>query len=144
MFILELLISSTPEKVFAALTSNVDKWWTTSVSPASAVGEVLVAKFENDTCWEMQVTSIEKNSLVIWKVVKAFHNLDFLAQKDEWENTEIKWQIIPKKNGVLVKFYHKGLSPHLECYDICSSGWGYFLASLKDFLETGKGRPYIS
>lgn len=31
---------------------------------------------------------------------------------------------------------------HFECYDLCSDGWQYFLGSLQQLIETGRGTPY--
>ena len=40
-----------------------------------------------------------------------------------------------------VEFRHIGLRPALECFDQCRAGWGHFMPSLHQFLETGDGRP---
>lgn len=37
---------------------------------------------------------------------------------------------------------HEGFKPALECNKICEAGWGYFLGSLKNYVETGNGSPY--
>ncbi|MDQ2874979.1 MAG: hypothetical protein M3Y33_09385 [Actinomycetota bacterium] len=39
-------------------------------------------------------------------------------------------------------FRHEGLSPQLECYDMCRAGWDQYLPSLRDYLETGTGTPF--
>ena len=36
-----------------------------------------------------------------------------------------------------------GLTPQLLCYDICEAGWDmFFLHSLKQYLDTGRGKPH--
>ena len=64
-------------------------------------------------------------------------------KKDEWVGTQIVWQIEESSTGSKIKFMHKGLVPMLDCYEVCKGGWGYFLGSLKNYLETGMGTPYI-
>lgn len=55
---------------------------------------------------------------------------------DKW------WNIVKYETGSKVIFTHQGLVPELECFDVCQTGWDYFLGSLKDYLETGKGNPF--
>ena len=40
-------------------------------------------------------------------------------------------------------FEHIGLVPALECYDLCSNCWSYFLGSLQQLVETGRGTPWV-
>jgi hypothetical protein len=70
------------------------------------------------------------------------HNLGSLSKKDGWRGTTIKWEIVAIETGSKVTLTHQGLILKLECYDICQAGWNFFLGSLKDYLETGKGNPY--
>ena len=44
--------------------------------------------------------------------------------------------------GCDVRFLHEGLSPRLECYEACRTGWDQYLPSLRDYIETGTGNPY--
>jgi hypothetical protein len=41
-------------------------------------------------------------------------------------------------------FRHYGLSEGLECIDICTRSWNHYMASLRDYLEVGRGSPYGS
>jgi hypothetical protein len=43
--------------------------------------------------------------------------------------------------GAALQFRHIGLRPALECFDQCRAGWGHFMPSLAQFLDTGEGRP---
>lgn len=138
----EIKISATPEAVFRALTSQIDQWWTESSNKAGQIGDKLVVRFEKTTCWQMIVTEASNNQLLVWQVLEAHHDLDNIAEKDEWKGTTIRWEISATNVGSKLMLIHQGLVPELQCYDICQSGWDYFLGSLKRFLETGKGHPY--
>ncbi len=62
--------------------------------------------------------------------------------KEEWLNTELVWTFKENGSEVEVSFVHNGLTPELNCYKICESGWNFFIStSLKNYLETGQGNP---
>ncbi len=66
-----------------------------------------------------------------------------LGRKDEWVGTRLVFQITPAGEGrTQLDFEHVGLVSAFECYDLCSNGWHYFLDSLQQFVETGRGTPY--
>ncbi len=45
---------------------------------------------------------------------------------------------------IQLSFVHKGLTPDLNCYEICDAGWTHFIInSLKQYLETGTGNPNL-
>ena len=138
----EILISAKPESVYRAITMDIDKWWTELSNQAWQVGDQLVVRFEETTSWVMTISEAIQNRSLVWKVVRANHDLDGLTIKDEWKGTNIKWKILENEVGSKVILTHQGLVPKLECFEICQAGWGYFLGSLKNYLETGKGSPY--
>ena len=138
----EILISAEPESVYNAITKDIDKWWTELSNQALQVGDQLTVRFEKTTSWVMTVSEAFPNRSLIWKVSEANHDLEGITTKDEWKGTTIKWKIVGNETGSKVTFTHEGLVPALECYEICEAGWGYFLGSLKNYLETGNGYPY--
>jgi len=138
----EFLISAKPESVYKAITEDIDKWWTELSNQALQVGDQLVVRFEKTTSWEMKVSEAFPNRSLVWKVAEANHDLEGIRRKDEWKGTIIKWKIVANETGSKVTLIHQGLVPALECYEICQARWAYFLGSLKNYLETGKGYPY--
>jgi uncharacterized protein YndB with AHSA1/START domain len=138
----EIQISVKPESVYKAITKDIDKWWTELSNQALRVGDQLVVRFEKTTSWVITVSEAFPNRFLVWKVAEANHDLEGIRKKDEWKGTTIKWQIGVNETGSKVTLTHQGLVPTLECYETCQAGWGYFLESLKQYLETGKGYPY--
>jgi uncharacterized protein YndB with AHSA1/START domain len=138
----EILISARPESVYKAITNEIDKWWTVLSNRALQVGDRLVVRFEKTTSWVMTVSQAIPNRSLAWNVAEANHDLECITRKDEWKETNIIWKIAGNETESTVTLTHQGLIPSLECYEICQSGWGYFLGSLKNYLETGKGYPY--
>ncbi len=138
----ELLVSARPELVFNAITKEIDKWWTTSSNKASKVGDELTVRFGERTYKVMKVTKAIHSESISWEVTEANIDHEGFSKTDEWVGTTINWKIEQSPNGSRVLFLHEGLVPTFECYKACQGGWNYFLESLKDFLDTGKGNPY--
>jgi len=65
-----------------------------------------------------------------------------VKDKSEWIGTDIVFKISKKGNKTELQFFHEGLVPEYECYDMCSNAWGsYITSSLKNLITTGKGQP---
>ena len=60
----------------------------------------------------------------------------------EWAGTTIVFELAPADGGSELRFRHVGLTPQLECFDMCHEGWTHYLASLVAYVDTGEGHPY--
>ncbi|MBS1496134.1 MAG: hypothetical protein JSU03_14340 [Bacteroidetes bacterium] len=78
----------------------------------------------------------------MWIVTDSLIDLPALKNKTEWINTKIVWEIADRSNFTTLKLTHFGLTPQVECYEICIAGWGQFTNSLTDFINTGVGKPF--
>ncbi|HEY6985887.1 MAG TPA: SRPBCC domain-containing protein [Rhodanobacteraceae bacterium] len=139
-----LVINADPAAVYAAIstTDGLRGWWTPDCSTDTHVGGIARFHF-GDTHKDMRIERLDANREVHWLCTRAFIAIDTLARKDEWVGTEIVFRLTPTVDGkTRVDFEHIGLEPALECYDRCNSGWNYFLASLQQFVETGRGTPW--
>ncbi|MEU6180141.1 hypothetical protein [Streptomyces coeruleorubidus] len=58
----------------------------------------------------------------------------------EWVGTEIDWNLSRRDDYTIVLFKHEGWREPVEFMHHCSTKWATFLMSLKDFVETGRGR----
>ena len=127
---------------FNAVASELDKWWGKVDNPASKKGDEFTISF-GKTKWKFLITEFSPYNQIYWKCIEAEHVVEGLSNiKEEWLDTELVWTF--RKNGdeLEVSFVHKGLTPELNCYNICESGWNYFIStSLKNYLETGQGNP---
>ncbi len=75
---------------------------------------------------------------VVWHVVDA--HLEGPEDPNEWTGTEISFEITRMEDGTEVRFSHLGLVPDFECFDACSSAWGFYVnGSLKRLITTGEG-----
>lgn len=139
-----IIVSTTKEQVFDAVTTGISNWWGNSKSTITKVGDKFSIFFEEGTEWQFEATVLDKLNEVRWKCIYANHSFSKLKGiKEEWLNSEIVFVFTDlDQNTIELTFEHKGLTPELNCYEICDAGWTYFIVtSLKQYLETGKGSP---
>ncbi|QSX41534.1 SRPBCC family protein [Shewanella cyperi] len=139
-----LLISAPASDVYAALTTQrgISDWWTTSCEVGTGIGDLITIRF-GETFKVMRIESLRPQSEVRWNVIDAQLVVPGLTRTKEWIGTTIVFQLAsPSESTTRLALEHQGLTQQIECFDICSQGWGHFLASLKSYIETGKGMPY--
>jgi len=130
-----LSIAATPEAVLAALstTEAVSSWWGRATGSAD-VGGTLVVSFMGG------------RQRIVMEVEPAFENRVVWAVKEcpltpDWIGTTIFFDVAEAGAGAMLYFRHQGLTPELECFDMCHAGWTHFIASLVSYAETGVGQP---
>lgn len=135
-----IIVSSSPEVVFAALTTGIASWWSEDYSGAAAkVNDEFTVKFQGKNLINMRVTEIVPNKKIVWTCVNFYIDVDApIEDRSEWIGTKVFWEISPSK----VDFLHEGLTPAFECYTFCESGWNHFLGSLQEMLNGGEAKPY--
>ena len=140
-----LVINAEPSAVYAAIATQegLRAWWTPTCTADSHAGGKAHFEFGR-TRKDMSIEQLDVNRGVRWFVTDAYINVESLAKKSEWAGTEIAFRLTPTIDGkTRLDFEHVGLAPALECYDLCSSGWNHFLASLQQLVETGRGTPWV-
>ena len=140
-------VSASPEKVYQALTTGYDHWWTTTGGKSfNHVGDQIKFTFlPNTSYWTMEAKTLTPNKLVALECVDAFHIIMAKpnASQTEWLGTTMVWDIKAEGDKTTVHFTHHGLTPDLHCYDVCETGWDmFFVESLKAYLNTGVGSPH--
>ena len=126
--------ASDPNAVFAALTDidALTAWWVPAAGGASA-GDTL-RFLMGDSEVVMRVDEAAAPSTVRWSVLVCEPEAD-------WVGTSITFEIAPAGTGSELSFRHDGLTPQLPCFDRCHAGWTYYLASLVDHVDHGRGTP---
>jgi len=116
------------EKVYKTLTTveGNQAWWDSHATGDAAHGGILTF-FKHD--FRVETTP---NQRVRWTCVKG---------SPEWTNTEVSFDLVYKQDQTFVLFKHSGWAEPVEFMHHCSTKWATFLLSLKQLLETGKGRP---
>lgn len=133
----ELTVEATPENVYNAITrqDELAQWWTNHVTAEPKVGSIAEFRFENGAVvFQIEIAELDAAKKVHWIVRHAMPN---------WDGTTITWELAPVKNGTKLLFGHHGFVAADAGYEQTRAGWEHFLGSLKSYLETGKGTPYV-
>ncbi|MBX3605979.1 MAG: SRPBCC domain-containing protein [Piscinibacter sp.] len=132
-------IKAPAAQVYAALATvdGLADWWTTATSGRSAVGEVLSFRFSTETGeeiggFDMDVLELVPEQKVRWRVK---------AGPPEWVGTDIEFSLSRQDAHTIVLFGHRQWREEVEFFAHCSTKWATFLLSLRDLVETGRGRP---
>jgi uncharacterized protein YndB with AHSA1/START domain len=133
----EVTIEVAPENVFHAITTpdGITGWWANQVTAEPKAGSLTEIRFDNGEVMQMEVAKCEVGEQLHWVVRHA--------PQPEWEGTRITWDLAPASKGTKLLFGHRGFPPSDTGYEQTAAGWQYFLHSLKSYLETGKGTPYV-
>jgi len=132
-------IKSSVSQVYKALISpeGLAHWWTEEVLGESQVGGKMVFRFRTKSGellgeMVMEVHELNEDENVRWRCLEG---------PSEWVGTDITFQLSEQDNQTIVLFGHRNWSEAVEATYHCSMKWATFLLSLREFLETGKGRP---
>jgi uncharacterized protein YndB with AHSA1/START domain len=128
-------LAASPDCVLAALRTPeaVAGWWGPTIGSLTEGGTFSV-DFGGPRRIDMVATVVAPGR-VEWQVEAAPHT-------PEWDGTTIVFELAPAGKGTTVRFRHIGLTPQLECFDMCHSGWTHYLASFVAYVEGGEGQPY--
>jgi len=132
----EIHINAAPKEVYHAVTDvkKLSHWWTTDIRGKSAVGEKLEFWFYGQLSAEMVVTALKADELVQWRVAER--------SIPDWVNTEIEFKIFREGDQTILHLRHSKWREDAKMFPECSMHWAIYLLSLKEFVETGRGRPH--
>jgi len=132
----ELMVNASPEQLYKAITDTkkLAHWWTIDVRGESCVGRNLEFWFSGYCGSVMEVTALDANELVRWHVTGG--------GATDWIETDVEFRIFRDQGRRLLHFRHSNWCEDAKQFAHCSMGWAIFLLSLKEFTETGKGRPH--
>ena len=100
------------------------------------VGSFTEVRFENGGVFQMEMTDLEVGKKVQWSVRLSPY---------DWEGSTVTWDLTPIAKGTRLLFGQRDLFVGPTGYSVeeTRAGWDYFRLSLKSYLETGKGTPYV-
>jgi uncharacterized protein YndB with AHSA1/START domain len=137
--LIELRIGATPDKVYRAIIEQegLARWWTPEVVAEPQVGSVAEFTFTGGpggrVMVAMEIAALEPGRQVKWAVTED--------PFPEWVGTHITWELTPLDHGTKVRFGHRDYPSIEGSFASVAYSWAWYLASLKDYLETGTGRP---
>jgi hypothetical protein len=138
-----IILQATKKSVYHALTNSITKWWTEMFEGSSnEQGETFTISFGTNVFKTLKVEELIPNNKVAWYVTDSLIDIPELKNRTEWINTKIVWEIATQDDKTELRLTHFGLTPQIECYNICEAGWHNFTDSLSEFINTGIGKPF--
>jgi uncharacterized protein YndB with AHSA1/START domain len=126
-------------QVYAALSTveGVAAWWTTATTGESRKDGEVTVSFTTPTGEErgrmtFEIVELERYQKVHWR---------FKAGPDEWVGTDVTFELSERDGLTIVLFSHANWRELVEFTSHCSMKWATFLLSLKEWVQTGAGRP---
>jgi uncharacterized protein YndB with AHSA1/START domain len=122
------------DDVYRALATpeGVAGWWTTDTVGKSEVGGHLTVRFGEFGFFEIEILELDPAGQVRWRVIDG---------AKEWVGTAIDFRLDQRDEYTIIRFTHEGWREPVEFMNHCSTKWATFLLSLKELVETGRGRP---
>ena len=132
-------IKSPTAQVYKALSTikGLANWWTKEVEGDEQVGGKIEFTFRSDTGeikgkMIMEVQELNPQKDVRWRCVDG---------PAEWIGTDIAFELSQQDDQTIIIFGHRNWHEAVEFTAHCSMKWAVFLLSLREYVETGKGKP---
>ena len=132
-------IRSSAGKVYNAISTikGLSNWWTEEVEGEQKPGGKIKFRFRSGTGevlgeMVMEVKKLDLEREVRWLCVEG---------PGEWIGTDITFELSQQGDQVILIFGHRNWKEAVEFTAHCSMKWAVFLLSLREYVETGKGRP---
>ena len=128
-------IASPPERVYRAITeqAGLASWWTRDATAVPEVGSIAEFKFGARYHNKMRVSDLQPDLRVEWECLEGDR---------EWVGTKFVFDLEPAGGSTILRFGHTGWREETDFFATCNFNWGYYLHSLKDYCERGKGTPF--
>jgi uncharacterized protein YndB with AHSA1/START domain len=130
-------VKADPEALFDAVTSisGLASWWTRVTGSGDTGGDLQFFFGSPDPC-VMHVDQATRPKSVQWTVTDCSFLPDWVGTRPAFTITRVDGDTSE------LQFRHRGLTPELDCIEECTLGWDHSLASLRDYVEVGRGSPF--
>jgi uncharacterized protein YndB with AHSA1/START domain len=132
-------ITASRKQVYTALSAinGLANWWTNETEGEEQTGGKIQFTFRSKEgevkgIMIMQVEELEPGTLVRWRCVDG---------PPEWIGTIVTFDLSEQDRQTIILFGHRNWAEAVEFMAHCSMKWAVFLLSLREYVETGKGRP---
>ena len=132
-------IKSSAAKVYKALSTidGLKHWWTEDVEGDERIGGMITFTFRTETGetkgkMVMEVVGLDHEKDVKWRCIEG---------PPEWIGTGITFNLSQQDDQTIILFGHRNWHEAMEFTAHCSMKWAVFLLSLREYVETGNGKP---
>lgn len=117
------------------------EWWSEEIEGnTDKLGESFFYHYKDVHLCKLKLIEEIPNKKLVYLITD--NEFNFTKDKKEWINTKLIFDLSAEGNKTKVIFTHEGLTPKDECYNVCNDAWtSYIQGSLKNYIETGKGKP---
>ena len=135
-----IIIANKPAAACMDAINHVNEWWTAGFEgKTSRVNDSFKVDF-GKTFVDFRVIETHPGKKLVWLVTDC--NIQGIKDKLEWKGTKVVWDLKPIKEGTEITMTHIGLVPEVECFDMCQTGWNFYVkTSLLKLLTEGNGLP---
>jgi uncharacterized protein YndB with AHSA1/START domain len=126
-------------KVYEAVSTvqGVAGWWTKETTGVSKTGGTIDVRFLTPSGKEiggmaMEVVALERDKKVHWRFKKG---------PEEWVGTDATFDLYQDGDYTILLFGHRNWREPVEFMAHCSMKWATFMLSLRELVETGRGKP---
>ena len=130
----KISINAPRERVYAALATvdGLSGWWTSTTSGESKPGKTLEFRFGQHVC-RMRVDALDQGKRVEWECTD---------DSGEWASTKLAFDLSEDTGRTTLLFGHRAWREQSPFFATCSMKWATFLLSLREYVESGTGRPF--
>lgn len=120
---------------------NYRGWWSEDIEGnTDKLNETFFYHYKDVHLCKIKLIEMVADKKLVYRVID--NEFNFTKDKTEWLNTKLIFDLSSEGNKTKIVFTHEGLVPEYECYNVCNDAWtSYIQSSLKNFIETGKGKP---
>jgi uncharacterized protein Usg len=134
----------TVDKDISSAFNSIKKfrsWWSEEIEGnTDKVGETFFYHYKDVHLCKIKLSEMVADKKLVYQVID--NEFNFTKDKTKWINTKLIFDVSSAENKTKIVFTHEGLVPEYECYKVCNDAWtSYIQGSLKNFIETGKGKP---
>lgn len=126
-------IHASSERVYKAITTadGIRQWWTRDAAIEPRLGAVGEFGFYGKRfVAKVTVEELDPVNRVRWKVTNS-----------AWQANDIEFALRADGNDTTLLFAHRGFPRADEGFASATTRWGFYLLSLKRYLQTGQGTP---
>lgn len=114
-----------------ATTEGIRNWWTRDASLDPVVGGAGEFGFYGRRfVVKVTIDELEPQARMTWRVTNS-----------AWPGDVIEFDLKPEAGHTRLAFAHRGYAEADRQYASATTRWGFYLLSLKQYLESGKGAP---